>query len=600
MSTTGMVDENDPMSNYSLEARILQKKDQLEELSATGTVISTPIVEEVRTGQQFLIKLHLSRKGPNQSLRYPSLRVGRREAINAAGEPRFEAEPLTLEIGIRLAKSGSVRKGACAKCCHKYGPSSPILVLLDQLSPSVTDPAAYAHVDTTTGSITMLAKVICSSTDHGERGNKDRYIFDFRLKRTSSMSTTIATSSSASPAPSDATDEDGEILSTFFTHPIMCSGHHKAKRTAYPHQRPSKVTKAGPTPKIKTIKRHKSAPNIAWPPQGALIDAENVDNLNLNGPIGSNNGFPSTINYLPEHLSQLPLVSAYTDPTNGEPRANINNQSLTSQSASEMEQHPISQHPRILEVRPDNGPIRKRTDVVLRGLFFREGMVPYFGVFPAQDIIVETSGLIICKVPESSMPGTVPITIVDSMNNSYGDLGQFTYTDDGETELLILQLQLRLAHRALEYLHTQATGQKGNVDEIMRSIPGLSNAPRSNGALMMDSSEPLLSLSEVEDSILEILNHIPKDMDISIQLEDGSNLLHLAILMGLHRLAIRLIEEGCDIESQDDYGMTPLMYAVFKGNELIARSLILEQRHRAHEPPKSFMKAYPVRLSQHR
>ena len=92
----------------------------LEELSATGTIIPAPMVEEVRTGQQFLIKIHLSKNnGATLPSRFPALRVGRREAINTAGEARSEPEPLTLEIAVHLAKSGQTRKGACAKCCHK-------------------------------------------------------------------------------------------------------------------------------------------------------------------------------------------------------------------------------------------------------------------------------------------------------------------------------------------------------------------------------------------------------------------------------------------------------------------------------------------------
>lgn len=107
------------MSAYSLDVRIIQKKDQLEELSAIGGSISAPVVEEVRTGQQFLIKLHLSRNGAGHSSRLPSLRVSRRVAINTSGEFKTEPDPLTLEIAVHLAKSGQVRKGACAKCCHK-------------------------------------------------------------------------------------------------------------------------------------------------------------------------------------------------------------------------------------------------------------------------------------------------------------------------------------------------------------------------------------------------------------------------------------------------------------------------------------------------
>jgi hypothetical protein len=107
------------MSLYSLNARIIQKKDQLEELSASGGLIQAPVVEEVRTGQQFLIKLHLVKNALTPTAAFPALRVGRREAINTAGETHTDPEPLTLEIFVHLAKSGQIRQGACAKCCHK-------------------------------------------------------------------------------------------------------------------------------------------------------------------------------------------------------------------------------------------------------------------------------------------------------------------------------------------------------------------------------------------------------------------------------------------------------------------------------------------------
>jgi hypothetical protein len=79
------------------------------------------VVEEIRTGQQFLIKLQLTRRTgtPPGNLKYPTMRVDRREAINTAGEPRADAEPLTLQVIVHLARSGQIRKGACAKCCHK-------------------------------------------------------------------------------------------------------------------------------------------------------------------------------------------------------------------------------------------------------------------------------------------------------------------------------------------------------------------------------------------------------------------------------------------------------------------------------------------------
>ncbi|CAO3563405.1 unnamed protein product [Mortierella alpina] len=602
---TGFAQE---MAGYNLNARIIRKKDQLDELSPSGAIVAAPVVDEVRTGQQFLIKLQLTKQGGVPPSAFPTMRVERREAINTAGEPKADAEPLTLQIIVHLAKSGQIRKGACAKCCHKYGPSSPILVLLDPLSPSITDPSSYAHVDTSSGSATILAKVMCSSTDHGERGNKDQYVFEFRLKRTSSMPNAISRMN-MSPMGADFSDDDGETIAVCSTAPIMCSGHHKAKRV-YPSQRPSKVTKDGPVPKTKTIKHHKSVPNAAGSHQvSSLGNSDSKEDYFRSGSVSGSSSYPSPMSFMQDNITSSSLLSNFGDDqlsdfdlggsiNTSDYNNNNNGSSMIQQqqqqplmSSSESPSgagHPSTQAPKVFEVRPDRGPIRKTTDVVLRGLFFCDGMVPYFGCFPAQDIVVETSNLIICKAPESPLPGTVPITIYDSMGASFADLGQFTYTDDSETELLILQIQLRLAHRALEYLHTQATGQRGNANEILREIPGLAQSPRSAGgspggntmaAGPLDAEEEfeptMLTLEQVEDGLLKTLNNLPVGMDISIQLEDQSNLLHLSILLGFDRLTLRLIEEGCELDTLDAYAMTPLMYAVIKGDELVARALVI-------------------------
>ncbi|KAG0362611.1 SPT3 Dosage dependent suppressor of Ty-induced promoter mutations-like protein [Gamsiella multidivaricata] len=551
------------MAGYTLDAWIIQKKDQMEEISPTGGIIQAPAVQEVRTGQQFLIKLQLNKQGsPAQSsTKYPAMRVDRREAINTAGEPRAGAEPLTLQIIVHLAKSRQVRK--------------------------VTDPSSYAHLDTTTGSVTILAKVICSSTDHGERGNKDRYLFEFRLRRTSSVLNNV-TKMNISPLGADSREDDADTIASCYTAPIMCSGHHKAKRV-YPNQRPSKVTKDGPMPKTKVVKRQKDIPSLADQIQTSQLFPSRQDEFLRSGSTSSSSTYPSPLSFMQDNVPGASAMSNFGDdqPSDLEfGTSTIGNQQLlnsTDNNILDPSQPLQPQPPRIFEVRPDHGPIRKITDVVLRGLFFRDGMVPYFGCFPAQDIVVETSNLIICKAPDSPLPGTVSITIYDSVGNTFVDLSQFTYTDDSETELLILQLQLRLAHRALEYLHSQATGQKGSANDILNSIPGLASAsPRSplGGNVMSDSADhmddsTILTLDQVEEGILKTLDQLPAGFDISMPLDDQGNLLHLSILLGLDRLTMRLIEEGCELEALDTWGMTPLMYAVVKESELVVRSLVL-------------------------
>jgi hypothetical protein len=161
------------MAVYSLEARIIQKKDQIEERSATGAIIPAPMVEEVRTGQQFLIKIHLSKNNTtNTPSKFPALRVRRREAINTGGEARSEPEPLTLEIAVHLAKSGQTRKGACAKCCHKVRTTHPLYAFSapficptpDQPLFHLRFPRSFSSITFPTLHFTFALSHLCSRT----------------------------------------------------------------------------------------------------------------------------------------------------------------------------------------------------------------------------------------------------------------------------------------------------------------------------------------------------------------------------------------------------------------------------------------------------
>jgi len=374
-------------------------------------------------------------------------------------------------------------------------------------------------------------------------------------------------------------DENNDIVAKCYTAPIMCSGHHKAKRI-YPSPRPAKVTKDGVVPKSKVIK-HKGLGNT-FPVQTSVAHHPPEEFLRSES-VSSNSNYPSPLSLVQDNFTNVSVMSNFGDdqPIDFDLGSDTSGNVLP---ASAMDspinpaQQVLPQLPRISEVRPNYGPIRKTTDVVLRGSSFREGMVPYFGCFPAQDIAVETSSLIICKAPEYSMAVTVPISICDNMGNSFANLGQFTYTEESETELLILQLQLRLAHRALEFLHSQTTGQHGRATDIMREI-GItsSSTAASGGNMMVDSAEgsALLTRNQVEEGILKTLDQLPTDVDISMSLDDQGNLLHFSILLGFDKLTMRLIEGGCEFEALDAWGMTPLMYAVLKGNERVVRSLVM-------------------------
>ena len=99
----------------------------------------------------------------------------------------------------------------------------------------------------------------------------------------------------------------------------------------------------------------------------------------------------------------------------------------------------------------------------------------------------------------------------------------------------------------------------------------------------MKATEPeVLTLELVEEGIIKTLDQLPGAVDLSMQLENQGNMLHLSILLGFHKLAMRLIEEGCELEAQDAWAMTPLMYAVMKGRESIVKALVIGKEYIKH------------------
>ncbi|KAG0347971.1 SPT3 Dosage dependent suppressor of Ty-induced promoter mutations-like protein [Podila humilis] len=472
------------------------------------------------------------------------MRVDRRDAINTAGESRTNIELLTFQIIVRLAASEQIQKGACTK-------------ILPQ--------------DTSTGFVTNHDNDACASTDHGE------------------------------------------TVATCFTSPIIYSGHQIATRT-YFKQRPVRSSAGTPSAKTKPIKRHCSTSCLIstykFHSQGPMypdkhqqrppIEYTRSGSISLSGStcpspstliehhprVGDSQSSGQDIHQSQERhqQKQLPTAPSHIIIKTGTPFEAFHQlQDLPLQAPPLQDQGP-----RILEVRPSHGPIRRVTDVVLRGLGFCDGMVPHFGSFPAQDIVVETVNLILCKAPECPLPCTVDITICDAIGARFAHLARFTYTDDSETELLILQLQLRMTYRTLELRHSQATGKRGSATDVVCEITGVSSSTSphttagdygqgevASTSSRFGASTRLQTRTEVEESILKTLDKLPVEVDISMQIDRQGTLLHLSLLLGFARLARRLIVDGCDIEAMDAWAMTPLMYAVIRGNEAMVRELVL-------------------------
>ncbi|KAF9135082.1 SPT3 Dosage dependent suppressor of Ty-induced promoter mutations-like protein [Mortierella sp. 14UC] len=98
-----------------------------------------------------------------------------------------------LEVTVHLTSSEAIVQ-ACPECCHKVegkvrkpsnGPGAPAKThgASEQVDPGqILQFCVFEHVvDFTSGTSTVMAKVLCSSTHHDKRGNNDRYFFKFSL-----------------------------------------------------------------------------------------------------------------------------------------------------------------------------------------------------------------------------------------------------------------------------------------------------------------------------------------------------------------------------------------------------------------------------------
>jgi hypothetical protein len=93
-----------------------------------------------------------------------------------------------LEVTVHLTSSEAIVQ-ACPECCHKVegkvrkpsnGPGAPAKThgASEQVDPGqILQFCVFEHIhDFTSGTSTVMAKVLCSSTHHDKRGNNDRYL----------------------------------------------------------------------------------------------------------------------------------------------------------------------------------------------------------------------------------------------------------------------------------------------------------------------------------------------------------------------------------------------------------------------------------------
>ncbi|SJX65128.1 related to SPT23-suppressor of TY retrotransposon [Sporisorium reilianum f. sp. reilianum] len=262
-----------------------------------------------------------------------------------------------------------------------------------------------------------------------------------------------------------------------------------------------------------------------------------------------------------------------------------------------IEQAPL---PKISKLIPGEGPTSGGIEVTVLGENFTEGITCVFGDVPAANTKVWASNTLVCLLPPSSSPGPVVVSVKGAGQVAQpppvnGPLQLFTYIDTTDRALMELALQV---------VGLQMTGQMRSAREVaMRVVgsgggqqpgmpPTFSNGGASGGVGHADAREAIAGLftsrsqsSNFQDTLVQFLSLLDADVSgiehaeprtdaIRLANKQGHTLLHLATLMGFHRLVDALIRRGCPLDARDRNGVTALHFAAIHGRLTIARMLL--------------------------
>lgn len=196
-----------------------------------------------------------------------------------------------------------------------------------------------------------------------------------------------------------------------------------------------------------------------------------------------------------------------------------------------------------------------------------------------------------CIAPAGASPGPVIVTIKDQPVDLSSGVQLFTYVDSSDRAMMELALQV---------VGLKMTGKlEGARDVALRIISNTNHAQPQNPADDFNPADyvstaanqlsPLTpaAASDYEGSILRLLalldhplaDHTPADLPTiegSLALRDdrGQGLLHLAAILGFHRLASFCLVRGADPNILDRNCFSPLHFAALHGRVTIARVLV--------------------------
>ncbi|KAK0547548.1 SPT3 Dosage dependent suppressor of Ty-induced promoter mutations-like protein [Tilletia horrida] len=271
--------------------------------------------------------------------------------------------------------------------------------------------------------------------------------------------------------------------------------------------------------------------------------------------------------------------------------------------------------PQISKLIPGEGPTSGGIEVTILGSNFEEGITCVFGDVPATNTKVWAANTLVCILPPSQSPGPVVVTLKSSpfapalpafQGLPDRPLPLFTYIEASDRALMELALQVvglqmtgavqsarDVAMRVVGSNSTFAAG--GGQTQFSGSAGGGTQMGTSHAGAPRDAVGGFISSlarardntthSSFQDSVFSFLSLLDVDPDsvpgsntrkdaIRLANKQGHTLLHLAVMLGFHRLAADLLRRGVPVNARDRNGYTALHFAALHGRVTIARLLL--------------------------
>lgn len=239
------------------------------------------------------------------------------------------------------------------------------------------------------------------------------------------------------------------------------------------------------------------------------------------------------------------------------------------------------------------------TEVIILGDNFTPGLEVTFGETPAVSAQAWGGNTLVCVLPPSPSPGPVVVAFKNiplAVNDNSG-LQLFTYVDTSDKALMELALQvvgMKMSGGRIEDARNVARRIIGAGGGVNTAFPqgGLPTQQAGNALPQGSAVGPgqffaLNAGGETRDfqaMIMKVLAMLDVDYsDSSPELpanpvdhvnDQKHTLLHLAAVLGFHRLVSWLIERDASLDMQDKHGYTALHLAALCGRVTITRLLL--------------------------